>query len=408
MTPLSRALFSQPSLLSTDFDQLGLPAFRTVSDALASDTSDDAFAVLYPATLRATAMAFLDGFPGTTLYAVKANPHPAVLSILWSAGVRDFDVASIREIDLVRSLCPDARLHLMHPVKSRQTIWHAYASGVRDFAFDCLGELEKILRETGGAPDLHLHIRIAVPCGESRMPLEGKFGAQFGEGIRLIEVARNKAARLGVAFHVGSQCVDPLAYIFPLEQIRRLIDEASLPIDIIDCGGGFPVSYPGMRSPPISAFFSVISETLSRLGLDHLEVRGEPGRALSGPAGSTLARVDLRKGSELYINDGIYGSLFDAGVHGWRYPVKRHRLEADQSFDEEISAFGLYGPTCDSQDRMAGPFLLPNDIDEGDWIEFGHLGAYGQAMQSGFNGFRVEKTVAVFGETFGHDDLSQA
>jgi len=382
------------SALLPDFNRpFGLPAFHSIEDALAAYQGDDAVYVLYPQRIEAAAKTFLTSFPGKTLYAVKANPHPAVLKTLWSSGVRGFDVASIREIDLVAEACPDAEQYLMHPVKSRRTIQHAYAMGVRHFAFDCASELGKILVETQDAQDLHLHLRLSLPAGGSAsMPLEGKYGAGYHEALELLKAARPVAAKLGVCFHVGSQCMDPTDYIRALSYVHGLLEMAGVRIDSLDCGGGFPVAYPGLTPPSMQDYFGRIKKGIEIFGFGDLEIIGEPGRALCGEGGSTLARVELRKGSDLYLNEGSYGSLFDAAQCAWKYPVKLHR---EGETEAETEAFRFFGPTCDSLDVMSGPFVLPKDTREGDWIEICHLGAYGQAMATDFNGFQSETTVAI-------------
>ncbi|MEM9178154.1 MAG: type III PLP-dependent enzyme [Pseudomonadota bacterium] len=386
---------AQPALLP-DFDRpFGLPAFNSIADAIAAYEGDDAIYALYPQRIEAAAKQFLDGFPGKTLYAVKANPHPAVLKTLWASGVRGYDVASIREIDLVLHACPDAELYLMHPVKSRKTIRHAYAAGVRHFAFDCAAELGKILIETNDAQDLHLHLRLALPEGGSAsMPLDGKYGADYATAMDLLRAARPVSQKLGVCFHVGSQCMDPADFIRALSYVQGLLEMADVQIDSLDCGGGFPVAYPGLTPPPMTDYFARIRKGIEMFGFGDLEIIGEPGRALCGEGGSTLARVELRKDNDLYLNEGSYGSLFDAAQCAWKYPVKRHR---EGGTDGPTSAFRFFGPTCDSLDVMAGPFELPADTREGDWIEICHLGAYGQAMATTFNGFQSETTVAILG-----------
>lgn len=384
---------AQPALLP-DFDRpFGLPVFDSVKAAIDAYEGDDAIYALYPKRIEAAANLFVERFPGKVLYAVKANPHPAVLKILWASGLRGFDVASIREIDLVKAACPDAELYLMHPVKSRRTIRYAYDQGVRHFAFDCAAELGKILVETNDADDLHLHLRLALPTGGSAsMPLDGKYGAGFEEAIELLQAARPIAAKLGVCFHVGSQCMDPADYIKALSYIHGLLGAAGVSIDSLDCGGGFPIAYPGLTPPPMQAYFARIQKGIDVFGFGDLEIIGEPGRALCGEGGSTLARVELRKGDDLYLNEGSYGSLFDAAQCAWKYPVKLPRAD---SVSETQIGFRFFGPTCDSLDTMAGPFELPSDIREGDWIEICHLGAYGQAMATDFNGFQSETTVAI-------------
>ncbi|MEL7128278.1 MAG: type III PLP-dependent enzyme [Pseudomonadota bacterium] len=394
MSLLSPSATVRPSTLFADDCDHHLSVFESVAHAVAGHTQDDAFAVLFPRRIAASAKCFLSGFPGTVLYAVKANPHPAVLQTVWASGVRCFDVASIREIDLVQRVCGGARLFLMHPVKSRATIRHAYRSGIRDFAFDTLAELEKIITETEQATDLSLHLRLSLPdTGGAVMPLTEKFGAFGEDAIDLLRRASPWIARLGVAFHVGSQCLDPSTYNAALAYVADIVAASRVTIDSVDCGGGFPVAYPGMSPVPMAEYFESIRRALKQYGFDGIDVFGEPGRAISALGGSTIARVELRRGSDLYLNDGTYGSLFDAGQFAWRFPVARIGGQTEPS--EAKVAYRFFGPTCDSLDRMVGPFHLPADMAEGDWIEIGHTGAYAQTLSTNFNGFGVRETYAV-------------
>ena len=378
------------------WQRVGIPCFESAADAVESLACDSPIYVLYPEVFERSARAFVQNFPGRVLYAIKANPHEVALRAMWIAGVRDFDIASLHEAHYVRSIFPEARLYFMHPVKSRRAIRETYALGIRDYALDSLDELAKILEETGGE-DLNLHVRLAVGESSAAYDLSGKFGTGSEEAVALLQAARKAARGLGITFHVGSQCMDPRAYARALERAIVMVSDAGVELDSIDVGGGFPVRYPGMCPPPMQEFFDVISSTIQALGLDGCELMGEPGRALSAAGGSTLARVELRRGNDLYINDGVYGSLFDAGFPGWRYPVAL--IPADnRPGSRETLPFRFFGPTCDSIDRMAGPFHLPADIREGDWIEIQQLGAYGQAMATRFNGFYSDTTVAVTGQ----------
>jgi ornithine decarboxylase len=388
LAPLAR-----PAILPDTSSRTGLPAFASVGDVLRAYEGDDAIFVLYPKRIAAAARTFLNGFPGKVLYAVKANPHPAVIKTLWTTGVRHFDVASTREVDLVQSVAPGAKLYFMHPVKSRAAIRHAYAAGVRDFSFDTADELQKMMEATGYASDLTLHLRIALPKGGAAMPLTGKFGADRECAIELLQAARQRSVQLGVTFHVGSQCMDVEDYDRALGYVRSIADVANVELDSIDCGGGYPVPYPGMSPRPMTDYFDAIRTALEEHGFNDMQVLGEPGRALCAQGGSTLARVELRKESDLYLNDGSYGSLFDAAQCAWKFPVKLHTLEP--RIAKKTETFRFFGPTCDSLDVMEGPFDLPGDVQEGDWIEICHLGAYGQALASRFNGFHSETTVAV-------------
>ena len=329
---------------------------------------------------------FVEKFPGRSLYAVKANPSPELISLLWESGVTHYDVASIAEVRLVARTLPEATLCFMHPVKAEEAIEEAYFEhGVRTFSLDSLEELEKIVRATRGATDLNLLVRIRVSSEHSKLSLASKFGADPDEMKALLFAARQASDALGICFHVGSQAMSPAAYAEAMERVRSAIVDAAVTVDIVDVGGGFPSTYPGMEPPPLEAYFEVIHRTFESLPISYsAELWCEPGRALCAEYASVLVRVEKRRGDQLYINDGAYGALFDAAHIGWRFPV---RLAREQASDVRETAFSFYGPTCDDLDHMAGPFMLPGDVGAGDYIEIGMLGAYGCAMRTGFNGF---------------------
>jgi ornithine decarboxylase len=351
-----------------------------------------------PATLAATAGEFVAGFPGDVLYAVKCNPDPAVLRALWAGGVRHFDCASPAEIGLVRQMFPEAGIHFMHPIKARSAIREAWAvHGVRDFVLDNAAELAKIVAETdatGVAGQRGLVVRLGLPKGEAMLDLSGKFGATAEEAAALLRAARPKAARLGVAFHVGSQCLEPRAWRRALALVADVATASGVDIDIVDVGGGFPVPYPDIDIPPLGAFMAEIETGFAAIGLKNARLWAEPGRALVAAGGSVVVQVQARRDGMLYVNDGVYGSLADAGALGFRYPVRHIRADGGRSAAEP-RGFGFFGPTCDSADVMRGPFHLPADIAEGDWIEIGQLGAYGACLRTGFNGFDRARIVEV-------------
>jgi ornithine decarboxylase len=356
---------------------------------------------LRPAAIAMAARSFVEQFPGEVLYAVKCNPEPRVLRAIWAGGVRHFDCASLPEVALVREVLPEAEMHFMHPVKARHAIHAAYHEhGVTDFAFDSADELAKIVQETvpvglvGEPPVLGLFVRLAVPQGGA-YDLSGKFGVSAQEAAELLRLARPHAAQLGIAFHVGSQCLDPTAYARALDLAAEAIALSDVAVDIVDVGGGFPVSYPEVVPPPLAAYIAAIREAAAtRLG-GAVVLWAEPGRALVAGGGSVVVQVELRRGDALYVNDGVYGSLSDAGRPGFRFPARRIRSDLAENDALPQQRFMLYGPTCDSVDVMNGPFLLPSDIDEGDWIELGQLGAYGACLRTRFNGFDRALTVEV-------------
>ncbi len=342
--------------------------------------------LLRPHAARRAARFFVQEFPGRSLYAVKANPSRELLQLLWDEGVTYYDVASIGEVRLVSEVLPKAIQCFMHPVKAEEAIAEAYFEhGVKTFSLDTIEELEKIVRATKGATDLSLLVRIRVSSEHAKLSLASKFGAEPAELKPLLMAARQAADALGVCFHVGSQAMTPAAYAEAMQRVRDAIVEASVTVDIVDVGGGFPSSYPGMEPPPLETYFEVIHRAFEDLPISYsAELWCEPGRALCAEYASLVVRVEKRRGSELYINDGAYGALFDAAHISWRYPVRL--LRGKQSKAKDL-AFSFYGPTCDDLDHMAGPFELPADVKAGDYIEVGMLGAYGCAMRTGFNGF---------------------
>jgi ornithine decarboxylase len=350
--------------------------------------------LIRPHAASRAARFFVERFPGRSIYAVKANPSPDLLAILWDSGITHYDVASIAEVRLVAAKLPEATLCFMHPVKAEEAIAEAYfAHGVRIFSLDTMEELAKIERATKGATDLTLCVRLRVSSEHSKLSLAAKFGAEPTEVRELLIATRQVADALGICFHVGSQAMTPAAYSQAIARVRSAIVDAGVTVDVVDVGGGFPSSYPGMEPPPLEAFFDVIHRAFEDLPVSYSsELWCEPGRALCAEYSSLIVRVEKRRGDELYINDGAYGALFDAAHIGWRFPVE---LLRDSDSNAKDIAFSFYGPTCDDMDHMAGPFMLPADTQAGDYIEIGMLGAYGCAMRTGFNGFGSVETVEV-------------
>ncbi len=328
---------------------------------------------------------FLESFPGDVAYAYKANNSVFLIGALYGSGIRHFDVASLPEIEDAATI-PDAHLHFMHPVKSRHAIRRAYDLGVRSFALDGEDELEKILEATGNARDLILWVRVAVPAINSRIPLEHKFGLSGQKAAKLLVKTRQAAAELGLTFHVGSQTTTPDAFVTALGEVHKLIVKAGVVIDRLDVGGGFPARYPDSEPAPLETFMSKILAEVHELPVrENIKLMCEPGRALVAEAESLIVRVDARRGSNLYINDGGYGMLFDAAHLGFIFPARLVSRDVDPA--EPLVPFELWGPTCDSIDYMKGPFLLPGSVREGDYVEIGNMGAYARAIAGRFNGY---------------------
>lgn len=353
---------------------------------------------VHPDRLRAAARRFLDRFAGDVLYAVKCNPHRAILKHLYRAGIRHFDTASLGEVALVADLFDDATLHFNHPVKARPAILNAYrVYGVTNFVVDHPDELDKLSVATGGAP-LTVMVRLATERGVAAYDLSAKFGADMDMAVALLRRAHAMGHRVGLCFHVGSQCLQPMAYGVALERIAQVVARANAPLACLDVGGGFPAPYEGAFTPPLNAYFEAIEAGAARLGLGaNCRLMCEPGRALVAEGCSLAVQIQLRKDDALYINDGVYGSLSETVTGKLAFPARLIRLESQTSIRaaEETLPFTVFGPTCDSTDVLPQAVRLPADAREGDWIVFDAVGAYSNALATGFNGFLPETFVEI-------------
>jgi ornithine decarboxylase len=363
-----------------------MDVFTSAADYLRDRRPERPVLALRPHAALRAANWFLANFPGRVLYAAKANDAPKIIDALVEAGIRSFDVASLVEIERLAPV-EGAELYFMNPIKSREAIVRAYRDfGVRSFAFDSDDELDKIVAEAGGAQDLDLFLRVACPNTHSLIPLEGKFGVSSAEASALLLRARQIACRLGITFHVGSQAVVPAAFGDALSQIGQLIVESGVMVDAVDIGGGFPSRYPHSDPPELSSFIDEIVRAADELAVKHsCELLCEPGRALVAEAESVIVRVDARRGNALYVNDGAFGTLFDAAYSGFSFPARL--VTTSRRKAKRVTEFALYGPTCDSSDYLPGPFLLPDCVREGDYVEIGQIGAYGRVLANRFNGF---------------------
>lgn len=385
-----------------------LKKFKTIKDFVVDYKPSIPLYCVRTHALKRSANFFLKNFicsyhSSSVLYSVKSNSDPVILKYLFDFGIRKFDVASLSEVKLIDSLFgKSVKMFFMHPVKAKEAIKSAYFDfGIRDFSLDSFDELAKILEVTKNAKDLNLHVRLAISNSNSAIDLSGKFGILPSEATGLLRKVRAVSKKLGICFHVGSQCMDPIEYRHAINTANETIKKARVKIDVLDIGGGFPSVYPGMVPLDMQKYFDEIFEAIiSAKFSENVEIWCEPGRALVAEAISLVVRVEARKKNMLYINDGTYGGLFDAGFPGFIYPTKAYRLKNPKSLESEKVAFGFYGPTCDSMDCMKGPFYLPDNIAEGDYIEIGQLGAYSKSIRTEFNGFGEVMQIEVEDESF--------
>ena len=340
---------------------------------------------------------FQKNFPGEILYAVKTNPHPEIIKTLIKSGINQFDIASIEEIKQVRKFSNSAKCSYMHTVKSPESIRQAYFEfGIKTFSLDTKEELIKIIKCTENAKDLELFVRVAVSNEHAEIDLSKKFGALNSEALGLLRLAKQHANKVGLSFHVGSQCMHPISYAKGISEIGNIIKKTKIIPDYINVGGGFPTIYPDLIPHDLIEYFNEIKKGLENLKLERMpKIICEPGRALVAESGSTIVRVNLRRKQKLYINDGTYGTLFDAGTPNIIYPSKMIKETSNKIISKKKTAFNFFGPTCDSMDYMKGPFVLPNNIKENDYIELGQLGAYGLTFRTKFNGFYSDEIYEV-------------
>jgi len=330
---------------------------------------------------------FNKNFPGKVLYAVKTNPHEEVIKEIKNGGIDKFDIASIEEIKIIKKIVPDAECFYMNTIKSREHIREAYFNyNIKNFALDTKDELLKIIEATDNAQDLNLFVRISISNEHAEIDLSKKFGALSSEVLGLFRLTKAHSAKVGLSFHVGSQCMHPISYTKGIGEMGNIIKKTNIIPDFINIGGGFPTIYPDLRPQSLNNYIFEVKKALNNLKLEKQPVlMCEPGRALVAESGSTIVKVVLRKKQKLYINDGTYGSLFDAGFPNIVFPARM--IQNGRIISKKLTAFNFYGPTCDSMDYMKGPFILPNNIKENDYIELGQLGAYGITFRTKFNGF---------------------
>ena len=371
--------------------------FKTVEDLVHQLRPDKPVYCIRKNSILSASKYFQKKFSGKILFAVKTNPHSEVIKTLIKSGIDQFDVASIEEVKAVRKFSQTAKCSYMHTVKSRESISEAYFKyGIKTFALDTKDELIKIIESTSNAKDLELFIRVSVSNEHAEIDLSKKFGALNSEAAGLLRLAKHHSKKIGLSFHVGSQCMHPISYAKGITEIGNIIKKTKIIPDYINVGGGFPTIYPDLIPQSLENYFDEIKKNLENLKIDNLpEIICEPGRALVAESGSTIVRVNLRKKQKLYINDGTYGTLFDAGTPNIVFPSKMIKDSSNKIISKKLTAFDFYGPTCDSMDYMKGPFLLPNNIKENDYIELGQLGSYGLTFRTQFNGFYSDEIYEV-------------
>jgi ornithine decarboxylase len=367
--------------------------FENVTHVVEALRPEEPIFCLRLSELRRAARRFA-AFPGRPLYAVKCNPDSVVTKTLFDTGICDFDVASLEEVMFIDRLFSGAAGQFFNnPAKSRSAIRIASSNyGVRFFTADTLEEVQKILEEAATRSDVVIAVRISTASKNARYLLSTKFGAQPAEAVRMLDYAHGAGVKVGISFHVGSQCLSPDAFYAALKLVGQISTKTRAPISVLNVGGGFPAPYPGDDVPELEHYFSAILEAKRSLKLSAgCLLVCEPGRSLVAASGTVILQVVVRREDAIFVNDGVFGTLHELVHPKERRPVTLHRPRGTPS--ALLRPFKVFGPTCDSNDVLGAPFLLPEDVREGDWIEVGMMGAYSLAMRTQFNGFHTSKMV---------------
>ncbi|MDG1116306.1 MAG: alanine racemase [Flavimaricola sp.] len=348
---------------------------------------DGPFHFFCPSALNARVAAFAAGFRGQVTFAVKANPAEHVILQLWGQGVTAFDVASVDEITLVSRLCPQAALHYHNPVRSRAEIAAAVAAGVVSWSVDDPAELDKLV--AGGAAG-QIAVRFALPVDGASYNFGEKFGTSPELAARLLTHVAQAGLQPALTFHVGTQCAQPSAWATYIRTASDIARQAGVQLASLNVGGGFASGRDGSVVDH-QGVFDAIDQAASAFDVPPAMVC-EPGRGLVADAFAYAVRVKGRRGDAVYINDGIYGGLSELPSIG--VPALRV-IRAGGTAAARRRPMTVWGPTCDSLDRLPGTLDLPEDLIEGDWILFSAMGAYVTGVSTRFNGYGAWETIPV-------------
>jgi ornithine decarboxylase len=357
------------------------------SELLRTQQPENPVMFFAPTVLQATAKRFLDGFPGLVTYAVKSNPDEMVIQNLVAAGVTGFDVASPFEIEMIGRLAPGAARHYNNPVRSRAEIAYAVEQGVTSFSVDSHSELAK-LAEIVPAQGAEVSVRFKLPVKGSAYNFGAKFGATAEEAVLILKEAAEYGFTPSITFHPGTQVNDLTLWQQFIDKAAWISREAGVKIARLNVGGGFPSHRTSADQLTLEQIFAAIdAATAAAFGADRPSLVCEPGRAMCAEAFATAAKVKgIRDGNHVFLNDGVYGTLFEMPMIGMIDRIVALSSEAEP-LTGELQPKICFGPTCDSVDRLPGEIMLPSDLEEGDYILFYGMGAYSTVTNTRFNGF---------------------
>ena len=344
--------------------------------------------------LRDTNTRYAAGFPGQVTFAVKANPSEEVLANLSAAGLTAFDVASSNEIALVRRIAPDADLHFNNPVRSPAEIAFAVGHDVASYSVDSDSELEKLFAQV--SRDKEIAVRFKLPVNGAAYNFGAKFGAEPKDAAGLLRRVADAGYRPSLTFHPGTQCPDAAAWSKYIRAAGEIASDADVRFYRLNTGGGFPSHRMLDEAPALDAIFAAIeTATAEAFGQERPTLLCEPGRGIAAECLTLAVRVKAtRDPGTIFVNDGVYGALSESLVMG---ATDRVSVVAPggQARTGTKRPFVVFGPTCDSIDRIPQEVILPKTIREGDYVLFSGMGAYSLALATRFNGFGDHQTISV-------------
>lgn len=372
-----------------------IPYAQDVRDVIKHMQPDEPLYLFNANTLMQQSQFFQKHFSGLVTYAVKANPHPLILHTLAQSGLQAFDVASLHEIELVHEYAPHAQMHFNNPIKTPQAIEQAYHTyHVRSFALDDVYELEKLKKACIQPEETELSLRIALDLNSESYDLSSKFGATPEQAIRLLKDINTSGFKPSITFHVGSQCTNPEAYKHYIQAAAKIAKKAKVNLHRLNIGGGFPAQYAHSTHPALEHYFDLITNSVKQAFPQQApQLVCEPGRAMVASCCHLLTKVlHRRNDSSLFLNDGVYGGFMEQLMFELELPTTT--WQAHQKLSTDKQAFTLFGPTCDSVDKLPA-VKLPITTQVGDYIEFSAMGAYSSTTTTQFNGFSSEQYVMV-------------
>ena len=350
-----------------------------------------------PAVLQQVARDFRAAFPGMVTYALKANDSRAVIENLIEAGIAGFDVASPAEIAKVRAVSGDVALHYNNPVRSPAEIAQARAAGVASYSVDGMSELEKLVA-AGLEPGVEVAVRLRLPVAGAVYDFGEKFGEDPEGCVELLQAVAAAGFAPAMTFHPGTQCAAPEAWTAYIGTCAEVARAAGVRLARLNVGGGFAVNNRGV-APDLAAIFAAIKAAVAEaFGPEAPALLCEPGRALVAESHMLATRVKaVRACGAVFLNDGVYGSMGE-GLNALGVSHRISVLRPDGAWRQGAhSTRVIYGPTCDSLDRLPGEYQLPEALAEGDYVLFAAMGAYTSATVTRFNGYGATQLVTVQG-----------